>query len=165
MRIAAYTRVSTKKQDERELSMPDQFRAIEDWCKANGHNIVGHYTDKGKSAMTGNRPEFKKMIEAAMTNPPPFDAIVVHSLSRFYRDQTEMMWHVKQLKNNGVDLLSVTQVTSDDFTGEMIKRLISMFDEYSSRENAKHVLRTMIKNAEDGFFNGSRSLSDLQHTA
>ncbi|WP_246701438.1 hypothetical protein [Rhodopseudomonas sp. BR0G17] len=30
-----------------------------------------------------------------------------------------------------------------------------MFDEYQSRENAKHVLRAMKENARQGFYNGS----------
>jgi site-specific DNA recombinase len=156
MNVAFYGRVSTVKQAERDLSLPDQDDQVQAWCDGNNHTIVAKYVDAGKSAMDGNRPEFKRMIDDALSSPPPFNAIVVHSLSRFFRDQTELMWHVKQLRQNGVTLLSVTQITSDDFTGEMITRLIAMFDEYSSRENAKHVLRTMLKNAEDGFFNGSR---------
>ena len=34
-------------------------------------------------------------------------------------------------------------------------RLVSMFDEYQSRETAKHVLRAMKENARLGFWNGS----------
>ena len=37
----------------------------------------------------------------------------------------------------------------------MFRQLCSMFDEYQSRENAKHVLRAMKENARHGFWNGS----------
>src|ERR1700716_1522380 len=33
------------------------------------------------------RPEFQRMIDAATTKPPAFDVVVVHSFSRFFRDQ------------------------------------------------------------------------------
>ena len=36
-----------------------------------------------------------------------------------------------------------------------MRQIIAMFDEYQSRENAKHVLRAMKENARQGFYNGS----------
>jgi site-specific DNA recombinase len=50
--------------------------------------------------------------------------------------------------------LSITQQTSDDSAGEMARSIFSLFDEYQSRENAKHTLRAMKENARQGFFNG-----------
>jgi hypothetical protein len=38
----------------------------------------------------------------------------------------------------------------------MMRQVIALFDEYQSRENAKHVLRAMKENARQGFWNGSR---------
>ena len=53
-------------------------------------------------------------------------------------------------------VLSITQQTSNDPSGEMIRRIFSVFDEYQSKENGKHTLRAMRENARQGFFNGSR---------
>src|SRR6185437_5738480 len=39
--------------------------------------------------------------------------------------------------------------------GQMFRQLVAMFDEYQSRETAKHVLRAMKENARLGFWNGS----------
>ena len=36
-----------------------------------------------------------------------------------------------------------------------MRKIIALFDEYQSRENAKHVLRSMKENARQGFWNGS----------
>jgi hypothetical protein len=33
---------------------------------------------------------------------------------------------------------------------------MALFDEYQSKENAKHVLRAMNENARQGFWNGAR---------
>src|SRR5262245_57985009 len=38
----------------------------------------------------------------------------------------------------------------------MMRQVIALFDEYQSKENAKHVLRAMKENARQGFWNGSR---------
>jgi DNA invertase Pin-like site-specific DNA recombinase len=38
----------------------------------------------------------------------------------------------------------------------MLRRIISLFDEYQSKENAKHTLRAMRENARQGYFNGAR---------
>ena len=40
MMAALYARVSTTRQAENDLSIPDQLRQLRDWCKANGHVIV-----------------------------------------------------------------------------------------------------------------------------
>ena len=38
----------------------------------------------------------------------------------------------------------------------MMRKIMALFDEYQSRENAKHTLRAMKENARQGFWNGSR---------
>ena len=63
----------------------------------------------------------------------------------------------KKLLKNGVKLASITQHTSDDPAGDMHRHIIMMFDEYQSKENAKHTLRGMQENARQGYFNGSKA--------
>ena len=40
-------------------------------------------------------------------------------------------------------VISITQQTGDDAAGEMASKLFSLFDEYQSKENAKHTQRAM----------------------
>ena len=37
----------------------------------------------------------------------------------------------------------------------MMRQIMALFDEYQSKENAKHVLRALKENARQGFGNGS----------
>jgi site-specific DNA recombinase len=37
----------------------------------------------------------------------------------------------------------------------MMRKVIALFDEYQSKENAKHVIRSMKENARQGFWNGA----------
>ncbi|WP_309143582.1 recombinase family protein [Bradyrhizobium sp. CCGB01] len=52
-------------------------------------------------------------------------------------------------------LVSITQELGDDPAQVMMRQVIALFDEYQSRENAKHVLRAMKEHARQGFYNGS----------
>lgn len=156
MIVALYARVSTSKQAEKDLSIPDQLGQMRAWCRAAGHMVAAEYVEPGASATDDRRPVFQRMIADACVNPSPFEAIVVHSLSRFFRDSLEFGLYERNLKRYGVRVLSITQQTSDDPSGEMIRRIFSVFDEYQSKENGKHTLRAMRENARQGFFNGSR---------
>jgi DNA invertase Pin-like site-specific DNA recombinase len=53
-------------------------------------------------------------------------------------------------------VISITQADSEDPSGQMFRQLVAMFDEYQSRETAKHVLRAMKESARLGFWNGSQ---------
>jgi hypothetical protein len=116
---------------------------------------VADYVEPGVSATDDRRPEFQRMIEAATTKPPAFDMIVVHSFSRFFRDQFQLEFYVRRLAKNGVRLVSITQELGDDPMSNMIRQIMALFDEYQSKENAKHTLRAMKENARQGFWNGS----------
>ena len=60
------------------------------YCKSRGWEIAAEFVEPGQSATDDRRPEFQRMIDAATTKPPTFDMIVVHSYSRFFRDQFQL---------------------------------------------------------------------------
>ena len=155
MAVALYARVSTTKQADKDLSIPDQLRQMREWCKRNNHVVGKEYIEAGASATDDRRPEFQQMVADATLKPSPYEAIIVHSLSRFFRDFIEFALYERRLNKAGVKLISITQQTSDDPSGEMARGIFSMFDEYQSKENGKHTLRAMKENARQGFFNGS----------
>jgi site-specific DNA recombinase len=155
VRAALYLRVSTGRQAENDLSIPDQRRQAAAYCKSRGWEIIADYVEPGVSATDDRRPEFQRMIDAATTKLPAFDVIVVHSFSRFFRDQFQLEFYVRRLAKNAVRLVSITQELGDDPVSNMIRQIMALFDEYQSKENAKHTLRAMKENARQGFWNGS----------
>src|SRR2546426_1392949 len=155
VRAALYLRVSTGRQADSDLSIPDQRRQAKAYCASRGWEIVTDYVEPGASATDDRRPEFQRMIDAATTKPPAFDTIVVHSFSRFFRDQFQLEFYVRRLAKSGVRLVSITQELGDDPMSNMIRQIMALFDEYQSKENAKHTLRAMKENARQGFWNGS----------
>ena len=101
-------------------------------------------------------PEIQIPRPDVSSKPAPFDVLVVHSFSHFFRDHFEMEFYVRKLAKNGVKLVSITQEMGDDPMHQMMRQIMALFDEYQSKENAKHVLRAMNENARQGFWNGAR---------
>ncbi|EAQ35129.1 resolvase [Nitrobacter sp. Nb-311A] len=154
-RAALYLRVSTARQAEHDVSIPDQKRQGEAYCEARGLQLVETFIEPGASATNDRRPEFQRMIEAGTSKPAPFDVVVVHSFSRFFRDHFELEFYVRKLAKNGVKLVSIMQEMGDDPMHVMMRQIMALFDEYQSKENAKHVIRALKENARQGFWNGS----------
>ncbi len=154
-RAALYLRVSTARQAEHDVSIPDQKRQGESYCATRGYQLVDIYVEPGASATNDRRPEFQRMIEAGTSKPAPFDVVIVHSFSRFFRDHFELEFYVRKLAKNGVRLVSITQEMGDDPMHVMMRQIMALFDEYQSKENAKHVIRALKENARQGFWNGS----------
>lgn len=154
-RAAAYVRVSTNRQAEHETSLADQVAAITTYCNARDIELAEVFREPGASATDDNRPQFQAMIEAATARERPFDLIIVHSFSRFFRDQFEFERYRRKLAKAKVSLVSITQDVGEGATGDLVRSILSKFDEYQSAETAKHVRRSMIANARDGFWNGS----------
>ncbi len=155
LRAALYLRVSTARQAEHDVSIPDQKRQGEAYCESRGLQLVETFIEPGASATNDRRPEFQRMIEAGTSKPAPFDVVVVHSFSRFFRDHFELEFYVRKLAKNGVKLVSITQEMGDDPMHVMMRQIMALFDEYQSKENAKHVMRALKENARQGFWNGS----------
>ena len=155
LRAALYLRVSTARQAEHDVSIPDQRRQGEGYCTSRGYRLVETYVEPGASATNDRRPEFQRMIEAGISKPAPFDVVVVHSFSRFFRDHFELEFYVRKLARNGIKFVSITQEMGDDPMHVMMRQIMALFDEYQSKENAKHVLRALKENARQGFWNGS----------
>ena len=155
-RVALYLRVSTGRQADSDLSIPDQRRQLAAYALSKGWTIASEFSEPGSSATDDKRPAFQAMIDEGMTKPAPFSVILVHSFSRFFRDQFLFEFYTRKLTRNGVRLVSITQELGDDPMGLMMRQIMALFDEYQSRENAKHTLRAMKENARQGFWNGSR---------
>lgn len=155
LRAALYLRVSTGRQAESDLSIPDQRRQGAAFCKARGWEVAAEFVDAGLSGTDDKRPELQRLLDMATSDGAPFDVVVVHSFSRFARDHFALEYHVRRLRKAGVRLVSMTQDLGDDPMSVMVRQVFALFDEYQSKENAKHVLRAMQENARQGFWNGS----------
>jgi len=118
--------------------------------------VAAKFVKPGASATDDRRPVFEEMLERAAAPERPFDVIVVHAFSRFFRNGAEIEMTIRRLKKLGITVASVTQPTGDDPSQDLMRQLIGLFDEYTSKENAKNVLRSMRESAKQGVWNGAR---------
>ncbi len=58
-RVVCYLRVSTGRQAESDLSIPDQRLQIERYCAARGWTFVEDFVEPGSSATDDRRPAFQ----------------------------------------------------------------------------------------------------------
>jgi site-specific DNA recombinase len=154
-RVIVYARVSTTRQAEHDLSIPDQLSHAERYCSERGYGIVARYVDPGASARDDNRPEFQRMLADIKAGVTVAELLLVHSLSRFFRGSFGFAFYCRELGKYGVRVVSATQELSDDANGALMRNVLSAFDEYTSLETAKHVTRSMLENARRGFWNGA----------
>ena len=154
-RAAVYLRVSTGRQAENDVSLPSQRDLTTRFCEGQGWSVVEEYVEPGASATDDRRPVFQRMLEDARSPDRRFDVICVYAFSRFYRNGAEMEMTIRRLRKCGVEVVSVTQPTGDDPSQEMMRQMIGLFDEYTSRENGKNVSRAMRESAKQGFWNGA----------
>lgn len=156
MKVVLYARVSTTRQAEKDLSIPDQIRQMEQYCGQNGHEVVKVFREEGASATDDNRPRFQEMLGYVLDRGTGVEAILVLTTSRFFRDALGARIYKRKLKKAGVRVISITQEVSEDPTGIFIEGIFELQDEYESNINAFHTLRGMVENARRRDFNGSR---------
>ena len=154
-RAALYLRVSTGRQASNDVSIPSQRNLTAKFCGSQGWDVTAEFIEPGASATDDRRPVFQRMLEEARSADRRFDVIVVHAYSRFFRDGATMELTIRSLRKLGVDVVSMTQPTGDDPSQHLMRQIVGLFDEYTSKENGKNVTRAMRESAKQGFWNGS----------
>ena len=101
LRVAAYCRVSTDKDDQLN-SLENQQNYFEEMIKENKNWIFcGGYIDEGISGTAvKNRDQFLKMIESATLGK--IDLILTKEISRFSRNTVDSIKYTEYLLKNGV---------------------------------------------------------------
>lgn len=155
-RVAVYARVSTTRQAENDISLPDQLAQAKRHSASKGWIVAREFVDAGASARDDKRPEFQRLMDVACVDPSPFDVVLVHSQSRFFRDTAGYVLYKRKLQKHGVTLTSITQDFGEGATADFIETVVAAGDQWHSAENAKHVTRTMLENARQGFWNGAQ---------
>ena len=105
-----YTRVSTKEQADKNLSLDFQLKAIVEFASRNGFTIVERFGGTYESAKTDGRKEFDRMLSYARKSKGTVSHILVYTLDRFSRTGGGAIQLAKELmESHGVAILAVTQ--------------------------------------------------------
>lgn len=138
-----YARFSSDNQ--REESIEAQLRAMHEYCQRNGAVVIREYCDRARSATTDDRPEFLSMIADARNHE--FDFVVVHKLDRFSRNRYDSAYYKRELRKNGISLLSVLEHMDDSPESVILESVLEGMSEYYSKNLAREVMKGMRESA------------------
>lgn len=153
-RAVIYARVSDRSQAENEVSIPAQVEAANRRADELGATVVKEFRDEGRSAFkAGNRPSFEAAVEYATTSG--CDYFITWSSARFARNRLEAAMYKGELDRAGVSLVYLDmEVDRTTDAGWMMDGMLELFDEMKSRQTAVDTKRSLMRNAEMGYYTG-----------
>jgi len=150
VRALAWARVSTDMQEERGLSIPQQFREIRDYAESHGIEVVEEFSETASAyRREAKRVEFRRMVSRAKAERD-VAAILVHDYSRFSRDSTRAKSLVRELGLAGVKVVSLNdpEFDSESVAGVYMEAITFAKNEAYSREVAFHTRKGCRANAQ-----------------
>ena len=148
MKIAAYCRVSTDKEEQRE-SLLHQKEFFLEYARRCGHELVGLYADEGISGTSLKKREaFRGLMRDAERGK--FELVVVKDVSRFARNTVDALQSVRWLKSLGINTLFINAGMTALGDGEFALTLFSAMAQEESSNLSKRVKWGKRINAEKG---------------
>lgn len=157
LRVAAYARVSTDKDDQAN-SFESQVKYFTEFIdKYENWQLVKVYSDDGISGTsTKNRVGFNSMIDDVMAGK--IDFIITKEVSRFARNTVDSLQVTRDLKEIGVGVyFMLDNINTLDEDGELRLTLMSSLAQEESRKTSERVKWGQKRQMEKGVVFG-RSL-------
>ena len=154
--VVCYYRYSSQLQND-GFSIEAQRRACSEFAIKNDYNIVREYIDRAFSGTNDDRPEFTQLISDSKKEE--FSLCIVHKMDRFSRDLYQTLYYTNKLKNNNVEVVSVSE-NYDTSTpeGMLLRNMMSSISEYFSKNLGKEVTKGMRENGFNARFNGGTGI-------
>ncbi len=148
MKIAAYCRVSTDKEEQLD-SLQHQKEFFVEYAKRNHHELYRLYADEGITGTSlKKREEFKRLMLDAELGL--FQMVVVKDISRFARNTVDALQSIRKLKAMGIHTLFLTANMDTMGDSEFIITLFSAMAQEESNNLSKRVKWGKKINAEKG---------------
>jgi site-specific DNA recombinase len=148
-----YARVSTTRQADDGLPIGSQIEQGYKKASDMQAEVLREFIDAGISGRTDERPAFKDAV--AYCKAYAVDYFICWSTSRFARNKLDAALYKRELEKAGTRIVYVSvDIDSRTNSGWMMESILEIFDEHFSRQVSVDTLRSMIKNARDGYFNG-----------
>lgn len=148
MRIAAYCRVSTEK-DEQLDSLVNQKAFFRDYAGRCGHELVCLYADEGISGkQMSNRDQFLRMMRDARRHT--FDMLVTKDVSRFARNTIDALTATRELRSLGIEVLFLANNQTILGNSEFVLTMFSAMAQQESENLSARVKFGKNENAKKG---------------
>lgn len=150
LRVAAYCRVSTDKDDQTN-SLISQRRYFEDYINHHEDWVLNDvYYDEGISGtQTKKRAGFNAMIEEAMQGG--IDLILTKEVCRFARNTVDTLSYTRKLKDNGIGVVfTIDNIDTRDADGELRLTIMASIAQEESRKTSERVKWGQKRRMEQG---------------
>lgn len=150
VRVAAYCRVSTDKDDQAN-SFESQQRYFREYIERNPDwELVKIYPDEGISGTnTKKRKEFNRMIAAAKAGK--IDLIITKEVSRFARNTVDTLQYTRDLKKLGVYVFFMNDnINTKDPDSELRLTIMASIAQEESRKTSERVKWGQKRRMEQG---------------
>ena len=150
LRVCAYARVSTDKDDQAN-SYESQVRYFTDYIKQHSDwAFAGIYADEGISGTnTKKRHEFNRMITDAENGL--IDLILTKEVSRFARNTVDTLSITRSLKKQGIYVIFVNDnINTADGDGELRLSIMATIAQDESRKTSERVKWGQKRQMEKG---------------
>ncbi|MCL2841839.1 MAG: recombinase family protein [Defluviitaleaceae bacterium] len=154
IRVAAYCRVSTKK-EEQEKSLESQQRFFTEIINKNlAWHFYGIYSDEESGTSTKKRKGFLQMMHDAREYK--FDLILTKEISRFARNVQDSIKYTEELKRLDIEVRFLTDnINSFDSDHELRFNLMSSIYQDESRRTSQRVRWGHQRQMENGVVFGA----------
>ncbi len=150
LRVAAYCRVSTDKDDQAN-SLISQRKYFSDYINAHEDWILENiYYDEGISGtQTKKRAGFNAMIEEALHGR--IDLILTKEVCRFARNTVDTLSYTRKLKDLGVGVIfTIDNIDTRDCDGELRLTIMASIAQEESRKTSERVKWGQKRRMEQG---------------
>ena len=148
MRMAAYCRVSTEK-EEQLSSLENQREFFEQYADKEGDTLVKIYADEGISGKSMNKREaFTQLLEDSKIGA--FDYVAVKDISRFARNTSDFLYGIRTLRSNGVDVRFLSNNQTVIGESEFVLTVFAALAQEESSNLSKRVIFGKRQNAKKG---------------
>lgn len=100
---AIYARVSTEEQAREGFSIDAQLKRLRAYCRSRGWEVFDEYVERGRSARTEKRPEYRRMLE----DIDSWDVIAVLKIDRLHRNIENHYRMCETLKTAKKDMVAI----------------------------------------------------------
>lgn len=155
IKVYMYTRVSTVMQVD-GFSLEAQKERIRKYADAFNYEIVGEYSDAGKSGKSiEGRPEMKAMLEDISSNKDGVSYVLVFKLSRFGRNAADVLNMLQLIQDYNVNLICVEDgIDSSKDSGKLVITVLSAVSEIERENILVQTMEGRKQKAREGRWNG-----------
>lgn len=150
MNCVIYARVSTE--DQAELSIPAQLKAMYDHATKRGWTVVGEFLEPGVSGRHVEKREALQALLRRCKEHPQVDYVLVHKIDRLarnIRDHVNLRFSFQQMK---VRLASVVENVDDSTSGQLLENIMASIAQFYSGNLGEEVRKGMrMKVAQGGW--------------